>query len=60
MAKLKRFVKGSLEAKRYMSRLRNMRKGGTTHRRKATYSNGVFTKHHQKRLQNVLRKAGLI
>ena len=41
MAKLKRFVKGSREAKRYMSRLRGIRTG-RVRKRKHTYRNGLY------------------
>jgi hypothetical protein len=40
MAKLKRFIKGSKEAKRYMARIRGVR-SGRLRRRKGTYRNGL-------------------
>ncbi|MGD1046022.1 MAG: hypothetical protein ABR936_11980 [Bacteroidota bacterium] len=58
--KLKRFQRGSPEAKRYMARLRKMKSGGTIKRRWATYTDGVFNAHHKKKIRSALSKLGLI
>ena len=46
--KLKRFIKGSKEAKRYMARLRGI-KSGRIKERKRTYRNGLFSSRGRRR-----------
>ncbi|MBA7674208.1 hypothetical protein ES703_82415 [subsurface metagenome] len=46
--KLKRFKKGSKEAKRFMAKLRRIKKG-TTKRRKRTYRNALYPKRRRRR-----------
>ena len=46
--KLKRFIKGSKEAKRYMARLRGI-KSGRVKERKRTYRDGLYTRRGRKK-----------
>ena len=46
--KLKRFKKGSKEAKRFMAKLRRIRKG-TTKRRKRTYRDSLYPRRRRRK-----------